>query len=266
MREAFTHEAQGIRFTFLTAQALNEPTATEHEALGFFRPHELAGLCFCPADVAAARLLCVGAVKHFMWDFDGTLMDTYGQLTQSVVLTARAFGHEEPPERVLSLLKVTLPHCIRVLSAEYGVEPEEFRRVYQPIDAAADLTLVPPVPGIPEVLRALKERGARHYIVTHRSRATCEAMLENHGLLPLFDGMVTQEDPLPRKPDPARCRAILERYGIAPEEAMMLGDRPIDITAGLGAGVLTLLLDRDGRFPDSDAHFRVADIRKLLEP
>lgn len=266
VREAFTNEAQGIRFTFLTADALNDPMPTEHEDIGFFHPHELAGLAFCPADVDAARILCVEGVNHFLWDFDGTLADSYGLLTQNVLLTAERFGRQEDPTEILSMLKKSLPECIEVLSERYGITREAFRAEYDEVEAAGDLLTVTVIPGIPEVLHQLSERGAKHYIVTHRSRSSCEVILRNLGLMDCFEGMVTQEDPLPRKPAPDRCLYVLEKYGIQPCEAMMIGDRPLDITAGLGAGVLTLMLDADERFPDTDAHFRVTDIRQMLAP
>ena len=264
VRETGTALAQGISFTFLTGRALSAPVATEHEALRFVSPRQMLGLSFCPADVGAVRWLNMADTRHFLWDFDGTLMDTYSVLTRMMADTCRRLGHEEDPAQLLSLLKHSLPYTMGVMAECYGISLDEFRSAYPEKETEADLLAVQPIPGIPQVLKALTERGAKHYIVTHRSRATCELMLRQHGLLAYFTGMVTAEDPLPRKPDPARCLRILESYGLAPGEAVMIGDRPLDVNAGRAAGLMTLLLDTEGRFPDCPADFTVSDIRQML--
>ena len=90
-------------------------------------------------------------------------------------------------------------------------------------------------------------------------------MLERHGLLAFFSGMVTSDDGFPRKPAPDSCLHLLGRYGIEPGAAVMIGDRPLDIAAGHGAGMRTCLLDTEGRFADIVCDVRAADAHALME-
>lgn len=211
-------------------------------------------------------MLWLGGFRHFLWDFDGTLMDTYPMITDCVQRACLEHGIHEPAEALLSLLKVELPHCLRVLEQRHGVAADALMADYQRHALEADLSQARPVAGVPELLRSLRERGCRHYIVTHRSRASCLEMLDRHGLTPLFDDMITREDPLPRKPAPDRCAAILDRHGIRREQAVMVGDRPLDILSGRDAGISTLLLDSEGRFPDCPADLTIPDFRQLRLP
>ena len=55
-----------------------------------------------------------------------------------------------------------------------------------------------------------------------------------------------------RKPDPSIFEAALDLLGVAANEVAMVGDSPEDDVAGARAlGMRALLLDRDGRYPDT---------------
>lgn len=43
---------------------------------------------------------------------------------------------------------------------------------------------------------------------------------------------------------------MIHKYKLVPEETVMIGDRPLDIEAGINAGVATLLLDEKAYFGD----------------
>jgi hypothetical protein len=65
------------------------------------------------------------------------------------------------------------------------------------------------------------------------------ALLEVHGLGPLFTDCVTKDDPYPRKPDPASILALIARHGLDPRRCLAIGDRELDVVAGVRAGVWT---------------------------
>jgi putative hydrolase of the HAD superfamily len=64
------------------------------------------------------------------------------------------------------------------------------------------------------------------------------------------------------KPDPSIFRAALDRLGVAPENAAMVGDSPEDDVEGARAlGMLGFLVDREERFPDVEG--RLPDLQAL---
>ncbi len=56
----------------------------------------------------------------------------------------------------------------------------------------------------------------------------------------MFDVVVTSDEPVPHKPDPAPVNLALERLGESPENAAYVGDSIWDLRAGHGAGVTTV--------------------------
>lgn len=258
-----TGEAQGIRFYFIDAHTEALPVPTEHEDVRFVTPRELLDYPFCPADVPVARQLAFEGVRHFIWDFDGTLVDTYPAMVRSLCAAAADHGICLDPVRGLDLMKNCLQHALDTLSAENGVDGETLRKGFRAHEQVELLAGVPPIAGVPEMLRAVVKGGGRNYVATHRD-LQCRDLLDHCGLLPLFHGFVTREDGLPRKPAPDMLLHLMQRQDLSPEECVMIGDRPLDTLAGRAAGMRSILIDTEGRFRDEDADLRVADAASLV--
>ena len=223
-----------IRFTFLTGQTAALPVLTEHEDARFVTPREMLHMDFCPADVMMTRLLAFRQVRHAFWDFDGTLLDSYPAMVRAFVAAAADYGVAISPERTLALMKNCLTHCCRVVGEEKGIDPGELVRAFRRHEQAELEKGLPPVAGIPEALAALHACGVKHYVATHRD-LQCRELLEKAGLL----------------------LHLIVRHGLAPAACMMVGDRPLDTESGMAAGVLSVLLDPEDRFPEGACDLRI---------
>ena len=257
VREDTEYPHGGIRFTFLTAKTAALPVLTEHEDACFVTPRELLHFDLCPADRPMAVRLAFRQVKHIFWDFDGTLLDSYPAMVRAFVAGAADFGIAITQERALTLMKENLRHCCNVIGAENDVASDALIAAFRRHEQDELNQGLPPVAGIPETLEALHAYGIKHYVATHRD-LQCRELLEKAGLLKYFSGFVPQEDGLPRKPAPDMLLHLMQKHGLKPEECMMVGDRPLDTEAGMAAGVLSVLLDMEDRFPDGKCDIRIA--------
>ncbi len=251
----YSHD--GIWFTFLTAKTDAAPVLTEHEDARFVTPRELLHYDFCPADVMMARRIAFRQVYHIFWDFDGTLLDSYPAMVRAFVAGAKDFGIAITPERTLALMKENLRYCCDVVGAEHGVSSDALIAAFRRHEQDELEKGLPPVEGIPEQLEKLHAYGVKHYVATHRD-LQCRVLLEKAGLLKYFSGFVTQEDGFPRKPAPDMLLHLMKKHGLDPAQCMMVGDRPLDTEAGMAAGVLSVLLDTEDRFPDGKCDLRIA--------
>ena len=255
-------EADGIRFTFLAGRALNTPVPTEHEAIRFVEPRELMHYTFCPADVPIAKRLTLAGVSAFFWDFDGTLMDTYPAMVRAFIAGAADHGITLSPRRTLDLMKNCLQHCCEVVSAESGVAADTLRRAFRAHEAEEIRRGIRLTPGMLKTLRGIRPYAA-HYVATHRSLVCRDMLCRSHAGY-LFTDYVTEEDGLPRKPAPDMLNHLMEKHHLQPGCCAMVGDRPLDIEAGRAAGMLTILLDPEGRFADTPCHVRIRRPEELL--
>jgi len=266
VQEAAAWPCGDIRFTFLTAQTEGTPIPAEHEDVRFVLPRELLRYSFCPADVPMARQLAFRSVRHAFWDFDGTLLDSYPAMVRSFVAGAADCGVTVSPVRALSLMKNNLRYCCEVIGAENGMAVDALIAAFRRHEREELQQGWPPMPGIPEALNALRAAGVSHYVATHRD-LQCRDLLEKAGLLPFFSGFVTEEDKLPRKPAPDMLLHLMRRYGLNPAECVMIGDRPLDTESGMAAGVLSILIDPEDRFPEGKCDLRIhsaAELTRLI--
>jgi len=121
------------------------------------------------------------------------------------------------------------PEIARELSTEY-------RGYYQRVQR--------PVGGAPEFVRALAGR-TRIGVVTNNTLAEQRKRLVFLGLDRVVDPLITSEEVGVQKPDPALFRAALERGGVAPEQAVMVGDSwAMDVVGARASGIRPVWFNR----------------------
>lgn len=200
-----------------------------------------------------------------IYDFDGTIADSYPMFTESFVRLAAERGIETDYDRVMSLLKVSVA-CAANAYIEPASDRKEFHKRFRDDRNALVFEKGQPMAGAEDILRFVIENGGRNYIYTHSPNYIWDA-LEKWGLKQYFVGGVTADDGFPAKPVPDGMNHIIETYGIDREKCLMIGDRGIDVDAGRNAGVKGVLFDPDGFCGDVDADYKVEhlfDIKNIL--
>ena len=176
-------------------------------------------------------------INTVIFDLDGTLLDTLGDLAASVNYALRSHGL---PERSLTEVRQFLGNGIRYLMehAVGGVvEGEDFETVFQTfrthyVDHCLDTTQ--PYPGIMPLLAALKERGVRMAIVSNKLHPAVQELADR-----FFRGYISsavgESATVRRKPNPDAVLAALSELGSAPSESMYVGDSEVDLATSVNA-------------------------------
>jgi phosphoglycolate phosphatase len=76
-------------------------------------------------------------------------------------------------------------------------------------------------------------------VVSSRDQRSTEAFLDQYGLRPLFQAVVSSVSSRRLKPHPAPILLAAARLGSAPADCLMVGDTRVDIQAGKSAGTQT---------------------------
>ncbi|HWI29302.1 MAG TPA: phosphoglycolate phosphatase [Stellaceae bacterium] len=179
-----------------------------------------------------------------LFDLDGTLVDSVPDLAAAANRLLAELGC--PPldrEEIARMVGDGVPKLVeRALAASgagsVALAPavERFTALYE----ASATALTRPYSGVEAVLERLAEAGARLALCTNKPEAATRAVLEGLGLARFFP-VVLGGDSLPvRKPDPAPLLAALEKLGIAPRAATMVGDHRNDVLAAQRAGVVAI--------------------------
>jgi len=202
-------------------------------------------------------------MKEFIWDFDGTLMDTYPAMVAAFQRATQTLGGTIAKNETYQLMRQeSVGYAERVVAERYGWQWQDLRAGYQRYEPA--LQAPQAFAGAAEVLAAIKAVGGHNYLMTHRDRQALD-YLAQADLKRYFDDAVTGEQPFARKPDPAALDYLLDKHAVDRSQAVMVGDRNLDIDAGHNAHIAGYLFDPDSLIKvTSHPEVQVASLAELL--
>ncbi|GAB4482035.1 MAG: phosphoglycolate phosphatase [Anaerolineales bacterium] len=189
-------------------------------------------------DLARIQALC--------FDVDGTLSDTDDQFVQklepffrplrpllpgrdSAYAARRFIMWAEAPGNAL----IGLPDSLGLDEPLYRLSEWLTRRRPRPLK---HFLLIP---GVKEMLSSLQARYPLA-VVSARDEASTRAFLDQFGLTPFFQVIVTAVGARHTKPYPDPIFYAAQKMGVSPESCLMIGDTPIDIRAGKAARAQTV--------------------------
>ena len=202
-------------------------------------------------------------IKHVIWDFDGTLFDSYPGMVNAFLRALKKYGIEAKYDEVLKLFLNSEKTAVQYYQKRFLLG-EELIEVYQDEKSHIDLSNMLPFPYAKEVCQRIKEAGRYNYILTHRGSTTYDILRKN-GMVELFTEIVTKDNQFARKPDPEAIYYLLDKYQIHPKEAMIVGDREIEILLGQKAKVKTCFYESGNREPELQADYRVKSLEEVLD-
>jgi HAD superfamily hydrolase (TIGR01509 family) len=130
--------------------------------------------------------------------------------------------------------------------------------------AVAESTLNP---GAKETLEELRRRGILIGILTRNKKENAAAVGDKHGLK--FDAVVGRDEG-PVKPDAFGVLYLCEKFGISPQESLVVGDYLFDLLCGRAAGAIPVLLknhhkaDEFAKYADFVIE-NIADLLKIID-
>jgi len=175
----------------------------------------------------------------FLWDLDGTVVDSVELILRSYRHTMRTHRGEVPPD---DLWLEGLGKPIWVQLRHWSQDPVEIAAMvetYRDYNMTHHDELVRPYAGVVDVVNLLKARGKRIGLVTSKVRTGAERGLRVAGLMAAFDIIVPADEVTNPKPHPEPVLIAMERLGAGPEETVFIGDSRHDIVSGHAANVKT---------------------------
>ncbi len=185
------------------------------------------------------------ALDGVIFDLDGTLIDTNRWHVEAWVRAMASRGFPIAADRIALEIGKGGDHLVPAV-----LGPATAEREGQALAAAqqaafleiAERERFSVFPAVPELLRALRDRGIRTALATSSDDRHLEATLDSAGLdlRALVDRVVTKSSATSSKPDPDLVEAALEALGLGAAQCAMVGDTIFDAEACRRAGVVCL--------------------------
>lgn len=209
--------------------------------------------------------------KVIIFDFDGTLCDTRSNIIIAFRATMERLGLEMRDEEACgATIGLTLRDGFKSMYPDFDDAKIDYCvETYRQIFAERRKELMPDLfPGVKETLEALRKRGYRMTIATSRLTDSLMLFMRHHGIDHYFEYAVGSDSVTHHKPHPEPALKTLRELNIAPSEAIMVGDMPVDIAMAHNAGIRAIGVDYGNATREeleaAEADWIVDDITKIL--
>lgn len=185
------------------------------------------------------KQISMANLRHFFWDFDGTLFDTYPLVIKDLRLSLQEYGFDcdstDAMRRMLDAIRTTRNYYADC----FGIDREALHASYNSHRRIEFQNLAAkPFPGVEAVLKQICAMNGQNYIFTHSKAENILAYLKKYGLDGYFTDVLGEESPgFVSKPAPDSLIYLMDKYGIDPVQAVMIGDRERDLGSGRAAGM-----------------------------
>lgn len=211
--------------------------------------------------------------RAVLFDLDGTLLDTAPDFAWCLNELLRR--HQRPALEESEVRTLVTDGSVGLVARAFACAPEgsafealraEFLAIY-----AANLSRhTRPFPGIAELLARLGASGTAWGVVTNKPSRYAVPLLADMDFQPAPGAIVCPDHVANPKPDPEAILLACRQLGVAPREAVMIGDHRRDIDAGHGAGTVTVAaaygyLDADEDPAHWNAHHCITSAEQLRE-
>jgi phosphoglycolate phosphatase len=205
-------------------------------------------------------------LRGFLFDLDGTLIDSKLDLVNSVNFMLQEMGRDALPlETVASYIGHGAP---RLVADALGMESSEADRqrgvtIFLEHYEKHSLDATHLYPGVRAGLEALREYPMA--VLTNKPRKMSVEILQALGLGQFFRVVYGGDSFASKKPDPTGAQAILQDLQIRPAEAAMIGDSDVDIQTARNAGTLAIGVNYGFGQHDPEAHPADCNVDTLEE-
>ncbi|WP_426267768.1 HAD family hydrolase [Sphingomonas sp. LHG3443-2] len=206
--------------------------------------------------------------KAILFDIDGTLVDSNNFHVLAWAEVLRAAGHEFRLATIHAQIGKGADNFVRALLPDATAdEAEALGKAHGKVFARDYMHRLKPFPDARELLERCHNEGLTVMLASSANKRELERHLDVLDARAIVDGWTSADDVDCSKPCPDIYEAAARKAGVAPEDALAVGDSPYDVEAATSAGIRIVAV-RSGLFPDNRLEGAIAlydNVAELLE-
>ena len=199
--------------------------------------------------------------KAFLFDLDGTLVDSMWMWKSIDIEFLGSYGHECPPELPRAIEGMSFSETALYFKERFGLPLtiDEIKGVWTRMSIDKYRHEVPPKRGAVEFLDYARRQGILCGIATSNGREMVDAVLDSLEMKPYFQTVTTACEVKAGKPEPDIYLKVAGDLGVKPTECIVFEDVPAGILAGKRAGMTVCAVDDEFSRPMEEEKRSLAD-------
>ena len=199
----------------------------------------------------------------FIWDLDGTLLDSYEAILSGIEETFGQFSIPYDKESVREfILKYSVQDLLGQVAEERNLDAEVLNQVRAQSLAEKNAQVVLML-GAREVLAWADEAGIQQFVYTHKGD-NAFTILRDLGLESYFTEILTNQSGFARKPSPEAATYLLDKYQLDSDNTYYIGDRTLDVEFAQNSGIQSINF-LESSFEGNHRIQGLADIHYIFE-
>ena len=193
--------------------------------------------------IAAFKCTFAGleAMKNILFDFDGTLINTWPGIEATLRASLEALNIPIRDGAITrSLVGMPLARVFEELQGDDPSSGEIVTQKYRELFPTVGMSSAQPFAGVLEMLEKLKGRDKEIFLVTARNEVITRQMMDDHSLTGFFTWVRGEREGEMPDGKEHMVAEVLQKYSLAREDCVMVGDRSYDIEAALANSILAL--------------------------
>ena len=175
----------------------------------------------------------------FIWDLDGTLLDSYEAILSGIEETFAQFSIPYDKEQVREfILKFSVQDLLVQVAEERKLDVEMLNQVRAQslAEKSAQVVLMP---GARDVLAWADQAGIQQFVYTHKGDNAL-TILRDLGLESYFMEILTSQSGFARKPSSEAATYLLDKYQLNHDNTYYIGDRTLDVEFAQNSGIQSI--------------------------
>ena len=171
--------------------------------------------------------------KAFIWDLDGTLLDSYDAILAGLEETYMYYGLDfDRPAIHAYILQHSVQKLLEKVAAEKGLDAEEMNcfRGQSLQEKNAHIQLMD---GAKAILAWAQKVDIQQFVYTHKGKNAYQILAD-------FTEIVTTANGFARKPDPEGVNYLVEKYQLDKTSTYYIGDRTLDVDVAFNSGIQSI--------------------------
>ena len=199
----------------------------------------------------------------FIWDLDGTFLDSYEAILSGIEETFAQFSIPYNKEKVREfILRYSVQDLLEQVAEERNLDAKVLNQV-RAQSLAEKNTQVVLMPGAREVLAWADQAGIQQFVYTHKGD-NAFTILRDLGLESYFKEILTSQSGFTRKPNPEAANYLLDKYELNPNNTYYIGDRSLDVEFAQNSGLQSINF-LESSFEGNHMIQELADIPHIFE-
>ncbi|GGP15571.1 HAD-IA family hydrolase [Oceanobacillus neutriphilus] len=200
--------------------------------------------------------------NSFIWDLDGTIIDSYEIIVDNLAIVAGQCHLSYSQKEIYQYVKSKSVNAfIGLMANSSDYDKHQLKTLASNLNnqRAGEIKCIPHAA---YVLDYLYQNNIQNFIYTHKGKSTAH-VLENLNLTQFFKEVITSEYGFERKPHAQGIEYIVDKYKLNKDAVFYVGDRQIDADCAQNAGVKSIILTDDSDSSLS-GDYMIRDLKELV--